>query len=179
MAEIATLARPYARATFDLAKQNNELQTWSNMLTTLNLAIAHGQVHALLESPDFPAATKAYRLAELCGSELNDQGKKFLQALAENDRLPLLGEIRAQFEQLLADEEMSVDVTITSAFPLSNDQSEKLTASLKKRLNKEIIMQSVVDSSLVGGAIIRAGDVVIDGSLKGRLTKLVDKLIAV
>ncbi len=176
MAELATIARPYANAVFKLAKDGNALDQWSRMLRTLTGTSGHPTVQVLLESPDMPAPAKAFRLAEVCGEELDDRGKKFLQSLADNDRLGLIGEIYEQYEELRAEEEKSLDVEVISAFALTDAQSEQLRSSLNARFEKEIAIEARVDESLIGGAVIRAGDVVIDGSVRGRLNKLAETL---
>jgi F-type H+-transporting ATPase subunit delta len=126
----------------------------------------------LLSAPDVEEDQKAYRLSEICGSELNDRAKRFVQVLAANKRLPLLPEIQALFEALRAEEQATLDVSVASAYPLSEAEFEKLKTALSRRFDREVTMVSEVDASLIGGAVIRAGDVVIDGSLKGRLEKL-------
>ncbi len=177
MAELATIARPYANAVFELAKRENALDQWSGMLGTLGATTEHETVALLLDSPDLPSAAKAFRLAELCGDELDDRGKKFLQALADHDRLSMIGEIRDQFETLRAEEQKSLDVEVISAFELTEAQSESLKSALNRRFEKDITIETRVDASLIGGAIVRAGDMVIDGSLRGKLNKLADTLI--
>lgn len=176
MAELATIARPYANAVFELAKRDNNLEQWARMLNMLDATTQHETVALLLDSPDLPASAKAYRLAEVCGDELDDRGKKFLQSLAEHDRLPLIAEVRAQFEELRAEEQKSLEVEVISAYPLSDTQSEALKQALNKKFEKEIAIESRVDHSLIGGAVIRAGDMVIDGSIRGKLQKLAENL---
>jgi F-type H+-transporting ATPase subunit delta len=123
-----------------------------------------------------PAEVKAHRLAEVCGDELDSSAKLFLQALAEHNRLPLLPEVLTQFEELKAKEEESIDVEVLSAFELTETQVEEIKSTLNKRFDKQINIESSVDKTLIGGAIIRAGDLVIDGSARGKLTKLADTL---
>lgn len=176
MAEVATIARPYANAAFDIAKSDNTLDQWSRMLAVVDATSTHPTVQMLLDSPDMPANAKAFRLAEICGDELDDRGKKFLQALADHDRLGLMGEIREQFEALRAEEEKSLDVEVISAFEMSDAQTANLKDALGKRFEKDISIETSVDKSLIGGAIVRAGDVVIDGSVRGRLNKLSETL---
>lgn len=178
MAELATIARPYANAVFRLAKQESTLDSWSRSLAVLSGAASHERVQVLLHSPDMPASAKAFKLAEICADDLDDRGRKFLQALADNDRLDVIGEIREQFEELRAEEEKSLDVEVISAFELTAEQSEKLRSALNTKFAKEISIESRVDDSLIGGAIIRAGDVVIDGSVRGKLNKLAETLAA-
>ncbi|MDA1073252.1 MAG: F0F1 ATP synthase subunit delta [Proteobacteria bacterium] len=176
MAELATLARPYANAAFGLAKKDKELDRWSRMLGMLD-AVAHNErVASLLASPEITSTGKAFRLIETLGDELNDRSKKFVQVLADNGRLELIGEIAAQFETLKAVEEQSLDVHVISAFALSDAETEKLSGALAKRFDKSVVLTSVVDAQLLGGAIIRAGDIVIDGSIRGRLNKLTETL---
>lgn len=179
MAELATIARPYANAVFELAKRENSLDQWSRMLGVLSATAGHETVALLLDSPDMPSSAKAYRLAQVCGDELDDRGKKFLQALAEHDRLELIGEVREQFEELRAEEQKSLDVEVISAFELTEAQNESLKAALHRKFDKDISIETRVDASLIGGAIVRAGDMVIDGSLRGKLNKLAANLTQV
>ncbi len=174
MAELATLARPYANAAFDVAKSDNELDRWSRMLALLSAAAQNGTVRILLAAPEVEEAQKAYRLAEICGPELNDRAKRFVQVLAGNKRLTLLPEIQAQFEALRAEEQATLDVSVQSAYPLTEAELDRLKSALTRRFEREVSMVSSVDASLIGGAVIRAGDTVIDGSLKGRLAKLAE-----
>lgn len=179
MAELATIARPYANAVFDLAKNERTLDSWSRMLAVIDSTTTDATVRMLLDSPDMPANAKAFRLAEVCGDELDDRGKKFLQALADNDRLTLIGDIREIFEELRAEEEKSLDVEVISAFDVSPEQSERLKVALGAKFEKDITIETRVDKRLIGGAIIRAGDVVIDGSVRGKLTKLAETLVQI
>lgn len=179
MAELATIARPYANAVFDLAKNAGSLDAWSRMLAVLASTAEHETVSVLLSSPDLSPVAKAGKLGELCGDEIDDQARKFLFALADHDRLSLVNEIMTQFEALRAEELRSLDVMVTAAYELTADQKESLAQALSKKFEKEVALESAVDASLMGGAIIRAGDIVIDGSVKGRLTKLVDALVQV
>lgn len=172
MAEVATLARPYANAIFDIAKSSGELDRWSRMLGFLSVATAERTVQRMLEAPDVTDERKALHLAELAGDELNDRARKFIGVLATNKRLPLLTEIYIQFETLRALEQRSLEVAVVSAFEMSDAEETRLRNSLRVRFDKEINMTSEVDSSLLGGAIIRAGDTVIDGSVRGKLDKL-------
>lgn len=176
MAELATLARPYANAVFDVAKHDGELDRWSRMLALLSAAAEAPAMRQLLAAPEVDELQKAYRLTEVCGDELNDRARRVVQVLATNRRLALLAEIREQFEALRAEEQASLDVTVTSAFALTEGQQSSLKNALHRRFNKEINMTSEVDSTLIGGAVIRAGDTVIDGSIRGRLSKLAENI---
>lgn len=176
MAELATLARPYANAIFDVAKRDGELDRWSRMLALLAAAVDEPVVRRLLGSPEVEESDKARRLVELCQDELSDRGRRVVQVLAANKRLELLPEIHELFEALRADEQATLDVIVTSAFELTDEQERRLGDALQRRFAKEINMTSQVDSSLIGGAIIRAGDTVIDGSVRGRLSKLAETI---
>ena len=176
MAELATLARPYGNAVFALAQSASALPRWSRLLGILGAAVGEAQVKALIESPEIAAQTKAHRLAELCGDDIDPAGRQFLQVLSANGRLALLGEIQQRFEELKALEERTLDVEVRSAQPLSDSEAETLKAALQRRFDKEVTLSSAVDGDLLGGAVIRAGDMVIDGSVRGRLAKLAETM---
>ncbi|MGA0838824.1 MAG: F0F1 ATP synthase subunit delta [Pseudomonadales bacterium] len=176
MAEIATLARPYAKAVFELAKSQARLGPWGDMLALLAAVAAEPLVQQLLESPDVTEQDKARRLAALCAEALDDRGRALVDLLARNKRLALIGEINAQFEELKAQEEQVLDVEVVSAFPLTEAQATLLRDALARRYSREVNMTSRVDPGLVGGAVIRAGDTVVDGSLRGRLARLAESL---
>lgn len=179
MAELATIARPYANAVFDLAKRDASLDVWSATLALLDSIIQDEHVDLLLDSPDMPAAVKAQKLADICGEDIPVSGRLFLQSLADNDRLSLIGEVREQFETLRAEEQRSLEVQVISAFPLTDEQTNEIKIALDRRFNKDVTIEASVDASLLGGALIRAGDVVIDGSVRGKLNKLAETLVQV
>lgn len=166
------MARPYANAVFEIAKAEKRLDTWSRALGFLAVAAEEPAVAALIESPAVPSQQKAFRLADLASEELGDKGRKLLLVLAANKRLSLLAEIRDQFEALKAEEESTLDVEVISAFELSAEEQNRITAALVARYSREVHMTTKVDETLIGGAIVRAGDTVIDGSVRGKLNKL-------
>ncbi len=176
MAELATLARPYANAVFDVAKADNELDLWSRMLILLAGAAKNETVQTLLADPEMEEEQKAYRLSAICGDDLNDRGRRFVQVLAANKRLALLPEVSGIFEALRAEEQSTLDVRVTSAYALSDAEAERLKTALTRRFQREINLSSEVDASLIGGAVIRAGDTVIDGSVRGKLSKLAENI---
>ena len=176
MAELATLARPYANAVFDIAKGAGALDSWSRMLSLLGVVAVDPSVNQILEAPDTPDEQKAFRLAGLCGDELDDRARKMIQVLARNKRLGLIGEIRDQFEELKAQDEKVLEVEVVSARPLSAEQEGEIRSALADRYQREVNMSSRVDEQLLGGAVIRAGDTVIDGSVRGKLDKLAETL---
>lgn len=176
MAELATLARPYANAAFDIAKTGGKLDDWSRALNLLAVATGDATVHAMIESPVAAAEVKAAKLIALFEDELSDAAKRFIHLLAENKRLSLLSEITDQFETRRAEEERTLDVEVTSAVDLTEAEKERFSQALTRRFDQEISLTTVVDRSLLGGALIRAGDTVIDGSVKGKLAKLGEAL---
>ena len=176
MAEIATLARPYANAVFDIAKSEKNLTGWSRQLSFAAAAAVEPSVKDVIDAPSVTNEEKAKKLAQVCGEELSQLGRRFVQVLARNKRLQLLPEISAQFEMLRAQEEKLLDVEVISAYELSEQEHTRLTDVLRRRFEREIQLTSHVDTKLVGGVIIRAGDTVIDGSVKGKLEKLAESL---
>lgn len=172
MAEIVTLARPYAKAAFSAAVDNNALASWSSALGVLAQISQVQKVVDLIDSPNLTAADKSAALKGICGDELDAQQGNLVDVLAENGRLALLEEIHALFEAYRAAHEKTVEVDVQTAFDLSEAQLTSLKASLKKTLARDVTIASSVDQSLLGGIFIRAGDTVIDASVRGRLEKL-------
>ena len=146
------------------------------MLSVLLGVVEEEKVEIFLEAPENSAKEKALRLSELCGEEIDDRARKLLLALAEHDRLNLLSEVARQFESLKAEAERLLAVRIQSARELSQDQIESFSKALKRRYGKEISLEIDVNNELIGGAVITAGDIVIDGSIRGKLNKLRDSL---
>lgn len=176
MAEIATLARPYANAAFDLAKTGDRLSRWSRTLAVLAAAVETREVRALIGTPALGSEVKAHRLIDLMDSELDARERRFVHVLAANKRLELLPEIATQFEARKAEAERVLDVEIVAAVELADEQRNAYTQALRKRFQQEVQVTVQVDPNLVGGAVVRAGDTVIDGSVRGRLSRLVDAL---
>ncbi len=178
MAEKSTIARPYAQAAFDLAQEKNDLKTWSDMLRLCAMIIRDEQVSRLIGNPGISKNALVGLILKVAGDRLNTVGRNFIRVLANNGRLNVLSEIASLYEQHRADAERRVDAEVISAFPLSDTQQQALAASLKKRLGREVRLTASTDASLIGGAIVRAGDLVIDGSVSGHLNKLAQALIA-
>jgi F-type H+-transporting ATPase subunit delta len=176
MAEKVTIARPYAKAAFEYAREHQRLAAWSQLLATASAVVSDERVAKLLNNPRVTPEDLAGLIAETCGSSLDEHGRNFIRALAENRRLNVLPEIAAIYEVYRAEEENVADVYVTSAVQLDDAQRQRLTEALKKRLQREIRMHVDVDPSLIGGAIVRSGDLVIDGSLKSRLERLAAEL---
>ena len=176
MAELSTLARPYAKAAFQAAADAGELQAWSDMLVTASEVTLNEDMAKVLSHPGLTGQQQAQTLIDVCGDTLNASGQNLISVLAENKRISLLPQILEQFEHLKAELEKSVDVQIISAFEVSDETKQRLTQALKAKLAKEVTVTTTVDSTLVGGAIIRAGDLVVDGTVKGKLAKLAEAM---
>lgn len=152
------------------------LDNWSKMLTLSAAVASNESVAALLKSPALSSDQIADSFLRVCGDELDAKGKNFISLLAENKRLVLLPQIAQLYDALKANQEKSVDVEITTAFEISSEIATKLAEALKARLQREIKLATSVDVSLIGGAIIRAGDTVIDSSIRGKLSKLAESM---
>jgi F-type H+-transporting ATPase subunit delta len=176
MAEISTLARPYAQAVFDLAQQGKTLTQWSDTLKLLASITSDGRMQAAIGNPRLTKAQLSGLLVDVAGAQLSETARNFVGLLVENGRLALLPAIAEQFEALRAEAEATMTAEVTSAFELSATQRSELAAALKKRTGREVTIVSRIDADLLGGAVIRAGDLVIDGSVAGQLTKLAGRL---
>ena len=172
MAERSTVARPYAKALFELALGQKKLDLWSEALGSAAAVVTDARVRKLLTSPHVTPGQLADLVIDIAGGKLDEEGRNFFRVLAANRRLGFLPEIAAIFARLKADEENTVDVTMTSAVALDRDQQKKFAAALSARLQRNVRLQCEVDSSLLGGAVLRADDLVIDGSVRGRLERL-------
>lgn len=178
MAELLTVARPYAKAAFEYARDHDALDSWSQALGFLGAVVADSDARRLLGSPKIENDKKVTLLVEMLPEPQGDALSRFLEAVADQDRLMVLPFIADQFERLRAEYEQRVEVMVTSAYKLTAAHKTKLSNALKKRLNREISITTQVDKSLIGGVILRAGDTVIDGSVRGRLNRLSEALTA-
>ena len=186
MAESNTIARPYAEAVFELAREAGTLEAWSGALGLASELMADGQVAEFIANPSLSDGERLEFVTGLLSSAgpaglldgSDRHGTNFLKLLIENDRIDVLPEIAEHFEILKAETENVVDVTVTSAAPLDEAQKQAIANSLRKRLGREIRLETELDEDLIGGAVIRAGDVVIDGSLRARLEGLANALTA-
>jgi F-type H+-transporting ATPase subunit delta len=172
MAERTTIARPYARAAFEYAQAHDGLARWSNALAKAALVVADPRVAKLLGNPHVLSADLVSLIGDACGADLDDHGRSFLTMLAENRRLAILPQIAELYEALRAEVENIADVEITSAVALDDAQRTRLSKALEKRLRRSVRLHCAVDPSLIGGAVVRSGDMVIDGSVKARLERL-------
>ena len=172
MSELTTTARPYARAAYDIASGNNAVEQWTQMLN-FSAAVAHDPtMKAVLDSPRLSWQQAAELFQQVCAEKRDQHGNNFIKLLAEKGRLSLLPEIAALFQHYRAQAQGTVDAELISAQEVNVDQVNAITDSLSRRLGKKVSLSTRIDASLIGGAIVRAGDIVIDGSLRGKLEKL-------
>lgn len=173
MSQALTLARPYARAAFAIAREEGALAAWSQALAFSAQVAGDPRVAALLLNP---ALLQEQAVSLLAPEAAGESFLRFLGVLAQAQRLSLLPEVAGLFDQLRADAEQVVKATVTSAAELPQAELDKIVVALKKRFGREVQVTTAVDASLIGGAVIDAGDVVIDGSLKGKLARLQNSL---
>jgi F-type H+-transporting ATPase subunit delta len=178
MADKTTIARPYAKAAFEEARGENRLGPWSDTLRVAATVVSDPQVEPLLGNPRVTSSELAELVIDIAGPQLGDHGANFVRTLAENHRLAYLPEISKLFDKLKDEAEKIVDVTVTSAAPLDDTQRKTLTAALERKLKRGIRMQCHTDPSLIGGAVLQAGDLVIDGSLRTQLNRITYELTA-
>ncbi len=176
MAELATVARPYAEAAFALARESADPKTampkWAEMLRALSGVAQDAQMQAAISNPKLSANQKAALFTNVCGDTLNDVGRKFVSTVVESGRAALLPQISSQFEALKNAAENSAVAVIRTAMPLTDTQRAEFAQSLQRKFGKTIQIKETVDESLIAGAIISVGDQVIDGSAKGRLAAM-------
>jgi F-type H+-transporting ATPase subunit delta len=176
MSDLTTAARPYARAAFELARDTGTFAEWSDRLQLLSAVVLDSQMNAILDAPSMGAGQRAELILKVCGDKVGEPGANLVRLMAENGRLKLMAEVTALYEVLRAQAEGKVEAQVTAAQPLTDEQQAAIAASLSKRLGSEVSLSVEIDEELLGGAIIRANDLVIDGSVRGRLNKLASKL---
>ena len=186
MTERTTLARPYAEAVFRLASEQKALQAWSEMLQLAVAVMRDPQVTALAENPRVPRARFVEFMLDVCaaharasaaaGKRLDKDGANFIRLLSENHRLALLPEIAALFEERRASAESRIEVELVSAYEITEAQIKAIADALKRRLGRDIELATRIDPALIGGVVVRAGDLVIDGSVRGKLRALATHL---
>jgi F-type H+-transporting ATPase subunit delta len=178
MADRITIARPYARAAFEQARAHERLAPWSEALQVAAEVVRDPRVQTLLGNPRVTPEQLAQLVTGIAAAPLGDQGTNFVRTLAANRRLAYLPEISALFNTLKDAAEGVADVTVTSAAALDASQQRKLAAALQKRLKRTVRLHCEVDPALIGGAVLRSGDLVIDGSLRTRLDRIAYELTA-
>jgi F-type H+-transporting ATPase subunit delta len=175
MADKTTIARPYARAAFEEARRQNRLGPWSEALHAAAAVVTDPRVETLLGNP---RVTSSELVIDITGPQLGEDGRNFVRTLAENRRLAYLPEIAALFDELKDEAERVIDVTVTSAAPLDEGQRKTLSTALERKLKRAVRMECHTDPALIGGAVLRAGDLVIDGSLRTQLDRITYELTA-
>ncbi len=172
MAESTTIARPYAQAAFRLAQQKQALPVWTEMLGMAALVATDAGMRKLLDNPRITSTQVAELFIDVCGERLNEDGRNMLRLLAERRRLVVLPEIFGLYEQLKNEAEGAIKAQLITAFPATDAQKQIIAAALMQRFGREVQLEYVTDPTLMGGAVVRAGDLVIDGSVRGKLTRL-------
>ncbi|CAM2954350.1 MULTISPECIES: F0F1 ATP synthase subunit delta [Vibrio] len=175
MSNLTTIARPYAKAAFDFAVEKQQLTQWSEMLAFAAEVTNNEQIHELLTS-----SASAEKLAEIfiaiCGEQFDEFGQNLIKVMAENGRLRAIPDVFEQFVALKKEYEKNIDVEVISATELSEQQLSDISSKLEQRLERKVQLNCSVDETLLGGVVIRAGDLVIDNSARGRLNRLSDAL---
>lgn len=178
MAELSTLARPYAQAIFNLAQANNTLKAWSDTLALLKEVTANESMVEFINNPDVSDEQVTSLIIDICKEQLDEQGQNFIKIAAENGRLEVIPTIADSFEAMRAEEEGSIEAQVISAYAVNATQKKSIAAALKKKFGREVTITTQTDKTLLGGVIIRAGDVVIDGSVKSQLEKITHSLLS-
>ncbi|MFT4925173.1 MAG: F-type H+-transporting ATPase subunit delta [Phenylobacterium sp.] len=175
MSDMITVARPYAKAAFEIAVVDNSLDNWLEMLIFAAEVVKNQDMKGFLSgsaSPDSMAEV----FIQVCGEQLNDKGHNLVKIMAENQRLTVLPAVVDLFTEMYAEHRKEITVDVTSAVELDAEQQDNLSAALEKRLERKIKLNCGVDTSLVGGLVIKAGDIIIDGTIRGKLNRLSDTL---
>lgn len=188
MADNAVIARPYAQAVFEIARTDGTFADWSRILELAAAAVSSPDIGRFLGAPGADLGALATAIADLAREQLGNPaplrdggrspGTSFLKLLAENRRLALLPQIAARYEALKAEAENTLEVTLTSAIPVGDEQQARIIDSLKKRFGRNIHLTVEIDRQLIGGARLQVGDRVIDGTVRNRLEKLATALRA-
>ena len=183
MADFGTIARPYARALFDIATEANDLGEWSEALAAAAAIVTDPAAARHLSSPELTDEQRAAFVEGFAGDVpgaarlTTPPGRSFLRLLAENDRLGALPEISSQFDELKSQAENKIKVTLVAATTVDPSVADKVASALERRLGRKVELELEVDESLLGGAVIRAEDMVIDGSVRTRLQRLAESLV--
>jgi F-type H+-transporting ATPase subunit delta len=172
MTDFTTAARPYAKAVYDTASESNSVDSWGDALSNLAAVISNPQMSELLESPDLGKAEKGELIIKVLGDKLTDKQQNLVRLMAGNSRLGLIPDVLEQFEAARAKAENKIEAQVTSAFELSAQQVSELVNTLKNKLGSDVTVTTSVDESLIGGVVIKAGDTIIDASMKSQLDSL-------
>lgn len=178
MQESITIARPYAQAAFEYAREQGKFDAWSKVLSFLGLMVADPLMHRVIQDPRVPRARLLQLIFDIGGDYLHDEGRNFVKLLVDAGRIQFAPEIAGLYEELRAEAERVVDVDVVSAYELDQEQEQVIAEAVKKRIGKNVKVATRVDPGLIGGVIVRIGDLVIDASLRGRLEQLAARLAA-
>ncbi|MCJ8320114.1 MAG: F0F1 ATP synthase subunit delta [Colwellia sp.] len=170
MSELTTVARPYAKAAFDFAVEANAIDNWLEMLVFAAEVSKDDTIKGFLTGASTEQAQEIF--LKVCDVQLNSEGQNFIKILAENGRLSVLPQVVIQFSELKAEYEKTVMVDVTSAVELTADKLTSISTALEKRLDRKVKLNCIVDASIVSGLVIKAGDMVIDGSFRNKLNRL-------
>jgi F-type H+-transporting ATPase subunit delta len=177
VADNASLARPYAKAVFSLAEETSAHEAWEAALARLSAISADEDFAGLVSDPRFDSQRLTALMVDLAGDDLPAGGDNFINLLVQNDRVEALASIHAQYTELVARAKAQVNAEVITAMPLNDEQRSLIADALEHRLGLKVNLEETVDASLIGGAIIKAGDMVVDGSAKGRIEKLSSALL--
>ncbi len=172
MSDFTTAARPYANAVYDIAFETSSLESWGDALANLTTVIADAQMNELLDSPELGKNQKGELVIQVLGDKLTEKQQNLVKLMAENGRLKLMADVLEQFEVARAKAENKIEAEVISAFELSVQQISELVNTLKNKLGCDITLTVTIDESLIGGVIIKAGDTIIDASMKSQLDSL-------
>ncbi|MGZ8189744.1 MAG: F0F1 ATP synthase subunit delta [Methylococcaceae bacterium] len=169
MSELATLARPYAAAVFKRAKQTDAAEKWSQSLAFMSTVLSNEDISVIVGNPKVSKQELLILMLDVCHGQVDQEGENFLKLLVHNNRLSLVPTIARLFEAYKAEDEGYVDVEVSTAYDFSEEAQLMFANTLEKKLSKKVHMNVTVDKSLIGGVLVRAGDRVIDGSIRGQL----------
>ncbi len=172
MSDFTTAARPYANAVYDIAHETGALDLWSDALANLSAVVSDAQMSKLLDDPGSGKNQKGELIIQILADNLNEQQQSLVKLMAENGRLKLMPDVLEQFEVARAKAENKIEAEVISAFELSAEQTNTLVKTLKNKLGCDITLTTSIDESLIGGVIIKAGDTIIDASMKSQLDSL-------
>lgn len=172
MADFTTAARPYANAVYDLASESKTLDSWGDALINLANVVTDVQMAEMLSNPDMGKQQKGDLVIQVMGDKLDEQQQNLVKLMAENGRLQLMSDVLEQFEVARANAENMIEAEVVSAFELSAEQTDELVNTLKNKLGSDVTLTTTVDESLIGGVIVKAGDTIIDASMKSQLDML-------
>ena len=169
MSELATLARPYAVAVFKRAKETTAIEKWSKDLAFMSTVLDHKDISVVIDNPKVNKQALSAFVLDICQGQVNEEAENLLQLLVQNNRLTLVPIIATLFEAYKTEDAGYVDVEVVVAYAFSKEDKPKFASTLEKTLGKKVNMNVTIDKSLIGGVLVRAGDRVIDGSIRGQL----------